>query len=79
LPNYSSFIRLVRIRYLSGLLAFALTSGAIMYALNGVNAFRHDIDVICATPPISPRPPPRHGASKRAMRSNRPLAAMPSA
>jgi signal transduction histidine kinase/CheY-like chemotaxis protein len=46
LPNYSSFIRLVRIRYLSGLLAFALTSGAIMYALNGVNAFRHDIDVI---------------------------------
>ncbi|HEV2897804.1 MAG TPA: response regulator [Pseudaminobacter sp.] len=46
MPNYSSFIRLVRIRYLSGLLAFALTSGAIMYALNGVNAFRHDIDVI---------------------------------
>ena len=46
LPDYSSFIRSIRIRYLSGLLAFALTSGAIMYALNGVNAFRHDIDEI---------------------------------
>ena len=46
LPDYSSFIRSIRIRYLSGLLVFALTSGAIMYALNGVNAFRHDIDEI---------------------------------
>jgi signal transduction histidine kinase/CheY-like chemotaxis protein len=46
LPDYSSFIRSIRIRYLSGLLAFALTSGVIMYALNGVNAFRHDIDEI---------------------------------
>jgi signal transduction histidine kinase/CheY-like chemotaxis protein len=46
LPDYSSFIRSIRIRYLSGLLAFALTSGAIMYALSGVNAFRHDIDAI---------------------------------
>ncbi|MBA3447862.1 MAG: hybrid sensor histidine kinase/response regulator, partial [Pseudaminobacter sp.] len=46
MPNYSLFIRSIRIRYLSGLLAFALVSAAIMFALNGVNALRRDIDAI---------------------------------
>ncbi|TPK78353.1 response regulator [Mesorhizobium sp. B2-4-18] len=44
MPEYSSFIRSVRIRYLSGLLVFALASAAIMVALNRVNSLRHEID-----------------------------------
>ncbi|QKD01433.1 response regulator [Mesorhizobium loti] len=44
MPEYSSFIRFVRIRYLSGLLIFALASTAIMFGLNRVNSFRHEID-----------------------------------
>ncbi|WP_214469688.1 response regulator [Mesorhizobium sp. dw_380] len=46
MPEYSSFIRFVRIRYLSGLLIFALASTAIMFALNRVNSFRHEIDAL---------------------------------
>jgi len=46
MPEYSSFIRFVRIRYLSGLLIFALASTAIMVALDRVNSFRHDIDAL---------------------------------
>lgn len=46
MPEYSSFVRFVRIRYLSGLLIFALASTAIMVALNRVNSFRHEIDVL---------------------------------
>ncbi|MBZ9670018.1 response regulator [Mesorhizobium sp. ES1-3] len=46
MPEYSSFIRSVRIRYLSGLLVFALTSAAIMGALNRVNSLRHEIDAL---------------------------------
>ncbi|TPK97195.1 response regulator [Mesorhizobium sp. B2-4-12] len=46
MPEYSSFIRFVRIRYLSGLLIFALASTAIMVALDRVNAFRHDVDAL---------------------------------
>ena len=33
-PNYVLFIRSIRIRYLSGILIFALASGGIMFALN---------------------------------------------
>ncbi|MBZ9906946.1 response regulator [Mesorhizobium sp. BR115XR7A] len=46
MPEYSSFIRSVRIRYLSGLLVFALASAAIMVALNRVNSLRHEIDAL---------------------------------
>jgi signal transduction histidine kinase/CheY-like chemotaxis protein len=46
MPDYSSFIRLVRIRYLSGLLVFALASGAVIYALNRINSVRHDVDAL---------------------------------
>ncbi|MBZ9796287.1 response regulator [Mesorhizobium sp. ES1-4] len=46
MPEYSSFIRSVRIRYLSGLLVFALASAAVMVALNRVNSFRHEIDAL---------------------------------
>ncbi|MEI9415095.1 response regulator [Mesorhizobium sp. Cs1321R2N1] len=46
MPDYSSFIRSVRIRYLSGLLVFALASAAIMGALNRVNSLRHEIDAL---------------------------------
>ncbi|WP_137930831.1 response regulator [Mesorhizobium comanense] len=46
MPEYSSFIRSIRIRYLSGLLVFALASAAIMIALNRVNSLRHEIDAL---------------------------------
>ncbi|BCG92441.1 response regulator [Mesorhizobium sp. 131-2-1] len=46
MPEYSSFIRSIRVRYLSGLLIFALASTAVMFALNRVNSFRHDIDAL---------------------------------
>ena len=44
--EYASFIRSIRIRYLSGLLIFALASAAIMIALNSVNSLRRDIDTL---------------------------------
>ncbi|MET2832727.1 response regulator [Mesorhizobium shangrilense] len=46
MPEYSSFIRSIRIRYLSGLLIFALASAAIMVALDRVNSFRRDIESV---------------------------------
>ncbi|QPC90466.1 response regulator [Mesorhizobium sp. INR15] len=46
MPEYSSFIRSVRIRYLSGLLIFAMASAAIMFALDRVNSYRHSIDAL---------------------------------
>ncbi|SDA77916.1 response regulator [Mesorhizobium qingshengii] len=46
MPEYSSFIRSVRMRYISGLLIFALASAVIMIALDRVNSFRHDIDAL---------------------------------
>ncbi|TPN03707.1 response regulator [Mesorhizobium sp. B2-1-3] len=46
MPEYSSFIRSIRSRYLSGLLIFALASLAIMLALDRVNSFRHQIDTL---------------------------------
>ena len=44
MPDYSSFIRSVRIRYLSGLLIFALATGAAIFALNTISSFRRDVD-----------------------------------
>ncbi|MEP9372242.1 response regulator [Mesorhizobium sp. KR1-2] len=46
MPDYSLFIRSIRIRYLSGLLIFALAAGTILYALNSMNAFRNEVDRI---------------------------------
>ncbi len=46
MPEYSSFIRSVRMRYISGLMIFALASAVIMIALDRVNSFRHDIDAL---------------------------------
>ena len=42
--KYSSFIRSVRMRYVSGLLVIAITSGGIMFGLNSYNSFRRDLD-----------------------------------
>ncbi|WP_136618355.1 MULTISPECIES: response regulator [Mesorhizobium] len=46
MPEYSSFIQSVRIRYISGLLIFALASAGIVIALDRVNSFRRDIDAL---------------------------------
>ncbi|MDG4879496.1 response regulator [Mesorhizobium sp. WSM4935] len=46
MPEYSSFLRSIRIRYISGLLVFALASAAIMFALNRVNSYRHEVDAL---------------------------------
>src|SRR5438552_689025 len=46
MPEYSSFIRSIRIRYFSGLLVFALASAAVMFALNRVNSYRHEVDAL---------------------------------
>ncbi len=46
MPEYSSYIRSVRVRYLSGLLVFALASGLAMWALQSINSFRHDVDQV---------------------------------
>ncbi|MFA6155618.1 response regulator [Mesorhizobium sp.] len=48
MPEYSSFIRSVRMRYVSGLLIFALASAAVMVSLDRLNSFRHDIDALCS-------------------------------
>jgi len=39
-----SFIRSIRVRYLSGLLILAVTCGGILLAMNRANSFRHDVD-----------------------------------
>ncbi|TIN15172.1 MAG: hybrid sensor histidine kinase/response regulator, partial [Mesorhizobium sp.] len=48
MPEYSSFIRSIRVRYISGLLVFALASAAVMFALNRVNSYRHEVDALSA-------------------------------
>ena len=45
MPNYALFIRSIRIRYLSGILIFALASGGIILALNQANNYRHSVDL----------------------------------
>lgn len=48
MPEHSSFIRSIRIRYLSGLLIFALTSAAVMAAFSSGNDYRRNVDGIAA-------------------------------
>ncbi|RUW01847.1 MULTISPECIES: response regulator [unclassified Mesorhizobium] len=48
MPEYSSFIRSIRVRYISGLLVFALASAVVMFALNRVNSYRHEVDALSA-------------------------------
>ncbi|MBE1204733.1 response regulator [Aminobacter carboxidus] len=48
MPEHSSFIRSIRIRYLSGLLIFALTSIAVMLAFSQGNTYRRDVDAIAS-------------------------------
>ena len=47
-PNYVLFIRSIRIRYLSGILIFALASGGVMFALTKANSYRHSLDLLSA-------------------------------
>ena len=47
-PNYAQFIRSIWLRYLSGILIFALASGGIMFALNKANSYRHSLDLFGA-------------------------------
>ena len=44
LSGQNSFIRSIRVRYLSGLFLLAITCGAIIFAMNHVNSFRHEVD-----------------------------------
>ena len=46
MPNYAQFIHSIRIRYLSGILIFALASGGIMFALTKANSYRHSLDLL---------------------------------
>ncbi len=46
MSKYTSFIRSVRIRYLSGLLIIAAASGATMITLNRMNAYQHEVDAL---------------------------------
>ena len=46
MSDHSRFIESVRLRYLSGLLIFAITCGAMNFALRYVNDFRHEVDEI---------------------------------
>ena len=43
-----SFIRSIRVRYLSGLLILAVACGAIIFAMNRANSFRHAVDGIAS-------------------------------
>ena len=47
-PEYTSFIRSIRTRYLSGLLIFALATAAVIVALGRVNSLRHDVDILAS-------------------------------
>ncbi len=48
MPEYSSFIRSIRIRYLSGLLILALAVGSVVVTLNHNNSYRHEVDTLGA-------------------------------
>ena len=48
MPEHSSFIRSIRIRYLSGLLIFALASAAVVVAFSQGNAYRRSVDAIAS-------------------------------
>jgi signal transduction histidine kinase/CheY-like chemotaxis protein len=46
MPEYSSFIRSIRIRYISGLLILALSVGAGIVMLNHASSYRHQVDLL---------------------------------
>ena len=46
MPEYSSFIRSIRIRYISGLLILALSVGAGIVLLNQASTYRHQVDLL---------------------------------
>jgi hypothetical protein len=48
MPEYSSFIRSVRIRYLSGLTVLALSVIGLIAALNHINTYRNRVDMLSA-------------------------------
>ncbi|MET3661541.1 response regulator [Aquamicrobium ahrensii] len=48
MPEYSSFVRSVRIRYLSGLTVLALTVIGLVAALNHINTYRNRVDMLSA-------------------------------
>ncbi|EXL10368.1 response regulator [Aquamicrobium defluvii] len=48
MPEYSSFVRSVRIRYLSGLTVLALTVVGLIAALNHINTYRNRVDMLSA-------------------------------
>ena len=48
MPEYMSFFRSIRIRYLSGLLILALSVGGVIAMLNHANSYRHHVDTLSA-------------------------------
>ena len=46
MPEYSSFIRSIRIRYISGLLILAVSVGAGIALLNQAGTYRHQVDLL---------------------------------
>ncbi|MBN9251230.1 MAG: hybrid sensor histidine kinase/response regulator, partial [Mesorhizobium sp.] len=48
MPEYMSFFRSIRIRYLSGLLILALSVGGVIATLNYANSYRHQVDTLSA-------------------------------
>ncbi len=46
MSKYTSFIRSLRVRYLSGLLIIAAASGVTMITLNRMNAYQHEVDAL---------------------------------
>ena len=46
LSGQTSFIRSIRLRYLSGLVILTVTFGVIILAMNSANSFRHEIDSV---------------------------------
>ncbi len=46
MPEYSSFIRSIRIRYISGLLILAISVGAGIVLLNRASTYRHQVDLL---------------------------------
>ena len=46
MPEYSSFIRSIRIRYVSGLLILAVSVGAGILLLNQASTYRHQVDLL---------------------------------
>ena len=48
MSGQTSFIRSIRVRYLSGLLILAVACAAIIFAIERANSFRHEIDAMAS-------------------------------